>query len=79
MTIPSLAQFKIIRKRSGSIYAIYSMLEKSGMCEHQADHVVDAIVTELSIRGIERLKAKKLYDFVDGFILGCQEFLVNQR
>jgi hypothetical protein len=74
MPIIPLSTFKQVRKNQGSIYSMYVMLDKAGLCEQQTDRAVDAIVSDLGIRFVEKMKSKDLYDTLDGFLLGCQEF-----
>ena len=73
MDIISLNSFKTARKYYGSIGAIYFMLSRAEVCEQYADHLVDGVSSDIGTRAIEKMKAKDLYDIVDGSLLAYQE------
>jgi hypothetical protein len=74
MSILSLKTFKSIRKKYGTVNGMCCMLESGGLCEHQVERAMDAIVADIGLGKLERMKAKDTYDLCDGFILSCQEF-----
>jgi hypothetical protein len=74
MSIITLKKFKSIRKTFGTVYGMCSMLESGGLTEHQVERAVDAIVADLGLGKLERMKSKDTYDICDGFLVGCQEY-----
>ena len=73
MNIISLDSFKAARKYYGSIGAMYFMLSRAKVCDQYADHLVDGVSSDIGTRAIEKMKAKDLYDIVDGSLLAYQE------
>ncbi len=65
-----LSTFKKYRKHEGTCAALMICLIKSGIKPTEARDAVCGLIDTYTIRGLEKLKSKDLYDYIEGFLEG---------
>lgn len=65
-----LSTFKKYRKHEGTCAALMVCLIKSGIKATDARDAVCGLIEQYTIRGLEKLKSKDLYEYVEGFLEG---------
>ena len=65
----SLATFKQTRKEVGSVMALVKGLMYSNIPDENGDRFIDAVLCDLGMRKLEKMKTKNLYDILDGYLI----------
>ena len=78
MEIVSLATFKEVRNQAGTPTAVYYMLNNAGLDEERIESFCTDLMEDLGGRFIEKMKAKDLYAYIDGYLLALQEFDISR-
>ena len=68
-----LSTFKKYRKHEGTCAALMICLIRSGIKSTDARDAVCELIENYTIRGLEKLKSKDLYDYVEGFVEGYKD------